>query len=248
MIDQRTIVPRLVSPPTTRLARHPLLLLNLCADRETALTVEPYCLGVRTFLARGHRALSFDLPDHGARVGPFGEGIAGWRNAWVAGEDRFSQAVEEAKAVIERCFERGLAEPGRVVVYGISRGGYLALRLLAADARVAAAAAVAPVTDWRDLAEFSTERTRENLAAARLANSAPALAGKRIFLVIGDADQRVNTLSCCRFFLALAEANAHPNAGAARLEFHCARMAQPGHAVDDFWRQRAAEFLLQARD
>ena len=245
-VDQRSVTPRLISPKKERLAPRPLLLLNLCADRATALSVEPYCLGVKLFLARGHRALSFDLPSHGERVDRYGEGILGWRNAWVAGEDRFRQFVEEASAVIDRCLERGDAKPGGVVVYGISRGGYLALRLMAADPRVAAAAAIAPVTDWRELAEFTAERAREDLAGLRLARFAEALAGKPIFMAIGTSDQRVSTLSCCRLFLDLQEANARRGLADSPVEFHCASMAESGHAVDDFWRMRGAEFLLRS--
>lgn len=244
-VGQRRVAARLLSPAPTRLSPRPLLLLNLCADRTTALTVEPYNLGVRLFLERGHRALSFDLPNHGPRADAFGEGIQGWRNAWVAGEDRFAQAVEEASAVIGRCLERGHAEAGRVVVYGISRGGYLALRLLAADARVAAAAAIAPVTDWRDLSEFAAEKERAELAELRLARYVGALAGKPIFLAIGNADERVSTLSCCRFFHELQEANAAQGHTAAPVEFHCAPMSKAGHVVDDLWRRRGAEFLLR---
>jgi acetyl esterase/lipase len=188
--------------------------------------------------------VSFDLPNHGPRRDQFGEGIQGWRNAWVAGEDRLAQAVEEAKAVVGWCVEHGRAEPGRVVVYGISRGGYLALRLLAADPRIAAAAAIAPVTDWRDLAEFSAEKGRQDLAALTLTRYATALAGKRIFVVIGNADDRVSTLSCCRLFLALEEANAGAPRHPSPVEFHCAPMSQPGHVVDDSWRKLAADFLL----
>lgn len=245
-VGSRTLTPRCVSPKGDRLAAKPLLLLNLCADRETALKAQPYCVGVSWFLAHGHRAVSFDLPNHGQRVDQYGEGIQAWRNAWVAGEDRFSQFVEEASAVIGKCIERGYAEPGRVVVYGISRGGYLALRLLAADPRITAVAAIGPVTDWRDLTEFAAEKSQQELADTRLARWASALAGKRIFMVIGDSDRRVSTLSCCRFFLDLQEANAGLQGEASPVEFHCARMAEPGHTVDEVWRQRGAEFLLRA--
>lgn len=241
----REIRPRLVSPPASQLAKDPWLLLNLCGDRELALTTEPYCLGVRLFLSRGHRALSFDLPDHGSRVERHGEGIQGWRNAWMAGEDRFQQFVKEASAVIDKAIEIGRAKAGKIAVYGISRGGYLAMRLLAAEARIAAAAAIAPVTDWRVLREFAKEKDIEDLANQRLARWAESLATKRIFIAMGDSDERVGTLSCCRFFLELQEANARRSQAALPVEFHCARMAEPGHTVDDSWRRRGAEFLLE---
>jgi len=243
-IAGRTVRPKLISPRKEFLARRPLLLLSLSADRETALTVEPYCLAVRLALAQGHRALSFDLPNHGCRIDEYGAGIQGWRNAWLAGRDRFKEFVEEAMAVIGRCIERDYAEEGRVVVYGISRGGYLALRLLAADVRIAAVSAIAPVTDWRELSEFSAERNRDDLAAVRLAHYKEALAGKPIFMVIGNADDRVSTLSCSRFFLDILEANARQSRLTSWVEFHCAAMSKTGHTVDDSWRQLGADFLM----
>jgi hypothetical protein len=245
-VGPRPLLARLLSPAKDRLAANPLLLLTLAGDRQTALTVPPACLGASAFLARGHRALSFDLPDHGQRADRYGKGIQAWRNAWVAGEDRFAHFVEEAGAVIGRCIETGRVAPGRVVAYGISRGGYLALRLLAADSRVAAAAAIGPVTDWRELAEFAAERGRTDVGDLRLSRWVEGLAGKRVFIVIGNADARVSTVSCCRFLLDLAEANARRGRADLPLEFHCAEMAESGHVVDDAWRVRGADFLLRA--
>jgi pimeloyl-ACP methyl ester carboxylesterase len=243
-VGSRVVKARLASPPAARMAPKPLLLLSLCSDRETALTVAPFSIGAEAFLARGHRAVGLDLPDHGERVGAYGEGIRAWRNAWVDGHDRFRMFLEEAGALIGHCLQAGLAEPGRVVVYGISRGGYLALRLLAEDQRVAGAAAIAPVTDWRNLDEFSADRDRKDLEATSLSHQADALAGKRVFLVIGTSDHRVSTRSCCRFFVDLLEASARRNLLSPPVEFHCVGMAEPGHAVDDSWRRRGAEFLI----
>ena len=244
--QQTTIPVRLLSPPPERLASKPLLLINIGGVREDSLTVNPYNLAVKLFLARGHRALGFDLPNHGARVDRHGEGIAGWRKAWVAGEDRFTQFVTEASAVLDRCLELGVAEPGRVVVYGISRGGYMAVRLLAADLRIVSAAAIAPVTDWQDLTEFAADRGREDVAGLRLSRYANAIAGRRIFVVIGNSDKRVSTVSCCRFIVELMDANLRQGHNGSPVEFHCLAMAETGHVVDDSWRQEGAEFLLRA--
>ena len=106
--------------------------------------------------------------------------------------------------------------------------------------RLGAAAVIAPVTDWRDLTEFAAEMSQQELADTRLARWAAALAGKRIFMVIGDSDRRVSTLSCCRFFLDLQEAKAGLSRPDSPVEFHTVRMAEPGHTVDDAWRQRGA--------
>ncbi len=244
-VDGHTIIPRLISPQPERLAAKPLLLLNLSTSREVSLTVHPYLLAANLFLKQGHRVLSFDLPNQGTRADKYGEGLVGWRNAFVDGKDPFTMFVKEASAVISWSIEAGLADPGRIVIYGISRSGYLALRLLAVDTRVAAVAAIAPVTDWGVLAEFAADRKREYLPKLNLSLYVEQLTGKPIFLVINNSDDRVSALTCSRFFLDLLEANVRKGRGTSKIEFISSAMAAPGHSVDDSWRQMGAEFLLK---
>src|SRR5665213_186178 len=244
-IGDHSITPRMISPRPEQLAAHPLLLLTLAGERETSLTVHPYAIAAELFLTHGHRVVGFDLPNHGKRVDKYGVGLAGWRNAFAAGKDPLALAVEEASAIFSWSLRSGLAQAGRIVVYGISRGGYLALRMLAEDARLAAAAAIAPVTDWAVLTEFSADRKRDYIAALSLSRLVDQLAGKPVFIVIGNADERVGTLSCSQFFLNLLEANVRHGHGTSGIEFACATMAAPGHTVDDSWRLAGAEFLLK---
>jgi len=244
-VDGRSITPRLISPPPKRLATRPLLLLNLSGERETSLTVHPYAMAAEFFLAEGHRVVSFDLPNHGKRMDKYGEGLTGWRNAFADGKDPLHMSVEEASAIISWSIRGGFAETGRIVVYGISRAGYLGLRMLASDARLAAAAAIAPVTDWGVLSEFAADRKHEYLPSLNLSRYADQLAGKPVFIVIGNADNRVSTLSCSHFFLDLQEANVRHGHGTSWTEFACASMAAIGHVVDDSWRRMGAEFLLK---
>ena len=147
----------------------PAMLLNFAADRTTTLKSEPYSITPRMFLAAGHRALSFDLPCHGDREVP-GQprGIAGFCAEWRRRVDVFAGFVDEGRAVIDTLIERKLAEPGRIFVSGASRGGYCALRLMAADERIGAAAAFSPVTDWRVLKEFAEIRDTPEIAELAL--------------------------------------------------------------------------------
>ena len=239
----RKITTRVISPPAEKLAKKPLLLLSFAMDRNTSLGVEPYNLTAKYFLEHGHRVASFDLPNHGSRVNQYGEAITGMRNAFVAAQDPFSRFVEEGKAVTDRCIANGLAEPGRIAVCGTSRAGYLALRLLAADKRIAAAAVYAPVTDWRALTEFAADQKRADVAALNLSNFADALAGKPLYMVMGNHDARVSTESCCRFYLDLAAANARHNFDNAHLNFQV--QDTPGHSSQVSWSVAGAEFLLK---
>ena len=240
-IPDRHFTAHILSPP--QLSPNPMLFFTFADDWKTSLHVAPYNVAAQIFLARGHRVLSFDLPNHGARVDEFGEGIIGWRNAFIAGQNCFEIFLADAKSAVTRCIEKELATPHRIAVGGTSRAGYLALRLLAEDARIAAAAAFAPVTDWRDLSEFTADRDRKDVAALRLVKFAEALARKPIFIAIGNRDGRVNTQSCRVFCNALHRADALRGDGKMFLEFQV--HDAPGHASNNAWQESGAQFLLQ---
>ena len=48
------------------------------------------------------------------------------------------------------------------MVYGVSRGGYMGLRLAAADRRVCGVVGMAPCTDWSHLHEFQAAVVHQN--------------------------------------------------------------------------------------
>lgn len=243
-IAGRELAVRVLSPKPESLSDNPLLLLSFAADKETSLDCEPYNLTAKQFLESGHRVLSFDLPSHGSFIDENGEGIQGFRNAFIWGKNSFELFLKDALTVIDHCIVEGLAQSGRIVVSGTSRAGYLALRLLAADARVAAAAVYAPVTDWRDLTEFAAERERDDLAATRLSEFADGMVGRPIFIVIGNHDERVSTASCCQFYLDLVVANRGQGKDDSHLNFQIQDV--PGHASQPARYLAGADFLLQA--
>lgn len=235
---------RLFSPPDDRLAPQPLLLLNFATDRQTSLTGASYATPVQAFLKAGHRVASFDLPAHGDRVDARGSGIDGMCARFLDGDDPFQQFVDDGRAVIDRLIERGEATANRIVVAGTSRAGYCSLRLAAADRRVAAVAAYAPVTDWRVLREFAAVRERESVAGLALEHFAQPLAGRPIYVAIGNHDLRVGTDSCTRFVLHLTQSEGNEQ-GQSRLQFLIVDDSE-GHSLDNRWRERGAQFLLDA--
>jgi len=109
----------------------------------------------------------------------------GFRASFMAGVDPFKMGVEDGQTVITECIKRGWATPGRIAVQGASRAGYMALRLMAADPRIAVAAGLAPVTDWRMLAEFSSVRDREDIAGLQLTRFIGPMVGRHVYLAIG---------------------------------------------------------------
>ncbi len=207
-VGDREFVATVLSPAEGTLAKDPALLLTFAGERGTSLLKEPFCKSAKAFLRDGHRAASFDLPGHGDRIDPrFGKSIGSFRNALVAGTDVFANFADDGHAVISECIRRGLAKPGRIAVAGTSRGGYMALRVLAGDDRVIAGAGFAPVTDWRMLSEFVEIRERTDVANLRLTRFAKRMTGRHVYLAIGKDDKRVGTEACRELQRALVAAN-----------------------------------------
>lgn len=224
-------------PPTTQSA----LLLTVASTRQASFHEDPYDIPARLFAAAGHAVVSFDLPNHGEQINAFGQGIVGLCAAFGAGEDPFAQFVAQGQAVIDACLEQGVGTGG-VYVCGVSRAGYCALRLAAADPRIRGVAGLAPVTDWRVLSEFAAVREQPAVAALALEHWAEDLAGRPVFLTIGNHDVRVGTDCCVRFALRLLELEDQTTTGASALQLHVVKAA--GHSLDARWRTAGAEFLL----
>jgi hypothetical protein len=162
--------------------------------------------------------------------------------AFVAGADPFAQFIAQGRAVIDDCLAQGIGAQGQVYVCGTSRAGYCALRLAAADRRIAGVAGFAPVTDWRILAEFAPVRDDAAIAALALEEWAGALWARAVFLAIGNRDARVGTDACVRFALRLLEAQT-ASAGTGSLALHVVQ--EEGHRLGDQWYAAGAEFLFE---
>jgi hypothetical protein len=164
------------------------------------------------------------------------------RDSILEGPDPFEKFIATSKAVLKHCVDQGWAKEDRIVVSGISRFGYLALRLMAADENLNIGAAFSPVTDWRELVEFEPAKSSPKIADLRLSNYADKLAGKKIYMAIGSQDERVGTVACCQFFLDLNAANARKGLGRTWIDFNIT--GDPGHTCGDKWYNRGMEILL----
>jgi hypothetical protein len=160
----------------------------------------------------------------------------------MAGEDPFQQFVADGSAVIHACLQRGLGAPGRIVACGVSRAGYCALRLAAADRCIVGVAGLAPVIDWRALSEFTAVRHEPVVAALALEHWASELAGRGLYLAIGNRDARVGSHHTLRFVQQLYAAEQVLSLERSAWELHV--VDSPGHSLADKWRLAGARYLL----
>ena len=228
--------------PEDRVAGKSILLLTFSSTRQASFYEDPYNIPARLFAEAGYAVASFDLPNHGAQINAFGEGIVGMCAAVCAGVDPFVQFIDQAQTVIDACLRQGVGTGG-LFACGVSRAGYCALRLAAADPRIDGVAGLAPVIDWRALREFAAVRELPAVAALDLNHWAVQLAGRPIFMSIGNHDDRVGSDHCVRLALRLLELEEPSVARTSALQLHVVEDA--GHGLSNPWRTAGAEFLLR---
>jgi dienelactone hydrolase len=143
---------------------------------------------------QGFLCVSLDLPGHGLEQrDDEPEGIAAWRFRSDQGEDFVAPFTRQVQDVLDHLIKDGFTNPDRIAACGTSRGGFMALQATAADPRIQATAAFAPVTNLATLREFHGAANLDQIKALSLYSKAEQLAGRSLWLIIGDRDERVST-------------------------------------------------------
>lgn len=144
--------------------------------------------------ALGYLCVSLDLPGHGTdqREGEPGS-LGTWRTRSDGGEDFIAPFTARVRGVLDHLIATGATDPARVAACGTSRGGFMALHLAASDPRIKAVAAFAPVTNLMALREFNGASNTEHVAGLSLLANAEKFAGRSLWMVISDRDDRVST-------------------------------------------------------
>ncbi len=142
----------------------------------------------------GWVCVSIDLPCHGTQsVEREPAGLNGWSDLAAQKRDFVAEANQRLSHVLDHLIKTGVADPERVAACGTSRGGFLAIHFAAHDERVQCAAGFAPVTDLEALREFRAIADSPFVAGLSLKSRAEKLAGRPVWIVIGDQDERVGT-------------------------------------------------------
>lgn len=207
----------------------PLLFIfqgNIDAAIETPLYTE---VG-RILAADGVLSVVLDAPAHGADAVP-GEPpeLSGWAHRIAQGKPFLGPFLQRASAALDHFIAIGWADPSRVAACGTSRGGFLAFHFAAHDPRIRAAAGIGPVTDLAALREFSSLTPPPPSAPLALATLAPRLAGRPVWLCIGNDDTRVSTAQAIAFAQAVVAANRALPSPPSPIPVDLVVQASPGH-------------------
>lgn len=144
--------------------------------------------------AKGYLLVSIDLPCHGKEHRD-GEpaGLVGWRHRCEKNDDFVADSNKRLASVLDHLLSAGHTDAAKVAACGTSRGGYLALHFAAHDPRVKCVAAFAPVTELAALREFKGAEENDMVQSLTLNRQAGKLAGRAVWIIIGDQDARVGT-------------------------------------------------------
>lgn len=159
--------------------------------------------------------------------------LDGWRHRLEHNDAWISAFTTKASAVLDLLIKDGITDPERVAVCGTSRGGFLAYHFAAAEPRVKAAAGISPVTRLTALREFSTTTQREKAEQLDVARLASKLAGRAIWLSIGNNDARVNTDDAIAFTREVVRAAARPDNPDVVIPVELLVAPTPGHSKID---------------
>ena len=210
---------------------------------------DPYFRQCGTALAQeGYLCVSVDLPCHGLERRPDEpEGLRGWRRRTEQGETFIADLNLRLTRVLVHLIARGYTDGKKVAACGVSRGGFVALNFAASEPRVRCVAAFAPVTDLAVLSEFEGAEELPAVRSLSVINQAEKLAGRAIWIVIGDRDERVGTDSAIAFARRVTTVSLKRQVPA-RVELHV--VPEPGgHTTpDNTFGQAAAWIASQLGD
>ncbi|CRX39142.1 alpha/beta fold hydrolase [Estrella lausannensis] len=171
---------------------------------ESSLTLDPFNQPVLELAENKVRCLSFTLPHHLRGDNPQ-DAMHKWAESLLQNPhflDNYVQAVIRDLEYLER---EGVLNLNKTALMGLSRGGYIALRVAAELSEIGATLAFAPLTGFPQLAEFQERFPSALMQAQSLTNFIPKLAGKTIKILIGNRDTRVGTRASFEFMEALVE-------------------------------------------
>lgn len=191
----------------------------------------------------GYICVSLDLPGHGSEIEPgeTAQGLNAWRSRLDRGESVITEYVGKITKVLDYLIAAGYSDPNRIAACGTSRGGFIALHFAAGDPRVRCVAAFAPVINLAVLKEFAGTGGLPQAAGLSPRELAVRLAGRPLWLVIGDRDERVGTDETIAFARAVTAASIEKKLQP-RVELHV--LPEPrGHATPVGSAERAANWV-----
>ncbi len=170
-----------------------------------SLCLDPFNQPVQFLQGKMIRVFSMTLPGHEANL-PAENAILLWAEDIARGMDPIGSFLDNTAAAVDFAIRERFADPKRLAVGGLSRGGFIAAHVAARDVRFQFLLGFAPLTRLSTLKEFASMRDHPLIKDLDLENLSPSLAKLHSRFYIGNRDTRVGTRACFDFAMSLVEA------------------------------------------
>jgi dienelactone hydrolase len=171
-------------------------------------------------------------------------GLNGWAYRIKAGQDLMGPFVKRCSEVLDFLIAERYSNPDRVAASGTSRGGFCALHFAAAEPRIRAVTTISPVTNPLALTEFAGV-TREQVQRIHFDSIVDLLAGRPVWLSMGNYDGRVDTDECVTLGRKLVAASRRLKPELKIVPVELVVGPSQGHSAIDNAYSLAAQFLLK---
>ena len=229
---------------STKRERPAPTLIVLATTIENTLNSAYYRHCGNQLAKRGYLCISINLPCHGdQRVDGEPEGLSGWSHRAARGSDFVAEFNNRLSKVLDHLVKQGISDPEKIAACGTSRGGFLALHAAIHDPRVKCVAGFAPVTDLSVLREFKSTSECQLVREFNLISRAKDLAGRKVWIVIGDQDKRVGTDHAVQLAREISKESRKLKLPS-RVTLHV--LPEPrGHTIPDGADRMAADWIFQ---
>ncbi len=205
-----------------------------------SLTLDPFNQPVQFLCGPMIRIFSMTLPGHENGL-PATEAMGLWAEEMGQGKDRLSPFFDAVQLAVDFAVREQFADPKKMGVAGLSRGGFVAAHVAARDERFRCLLGFAPLTRLGKIREFAHLQENplvQNFDLVRLASS---LCDRSVRLYIGNSDTRVGTGDCFEFAMSLVEEK-KPRTAQVEL-FITPSIGQMGHGTSPEIFQQGAQWI-----
>lgn len=206
-----------------------------------------YTAIIRLLAPHGFLGIALEPPCHGADAKKDEPPeLRGWQARLEKGNDLIGTFTSQASAVLDHLIKEGYTDPARVAACGTSRGGFLAYHFAAAEPRIKAVAGFSPVTNLLAVREFTSLEKHEPTRKLNLVHHADRLAGRAVWVSIGNNDLRVSTDDVITFARKVVAASAaRPGGDKQAIPVELIVGAAVGHTAIAQEQELAAAWLLR---
>ncbi len=207
-----------------------------------SLFLDPFNQPVQFLDGKWIRVFSMTLPAHEEGLSP-NDALAVWAEDIAKGRDPLGAFFEQALQAVQYTVKQKLADPHKLGIAGLSRGGLIASHLAAREERFKAILQFAPITRISKGKDFESVQHHPLVQSLDVFPLAKQLANRHIRFYIGNKDTRTHTKSCFEFAMQLVE---HSTLRTPQIEFIMTpSIGQMGHGTSPEVFREGAEWLAQ---